>query len=364
MIEIECQNSEIEDSTARMRRLRSQERANVSEVMTQLLTAYVPVDRDKLLDDELNLLIDALLESDSVEGDRRVGRLGEGRALVLSGPSGAGKSRALERLFHKREEFVGYGKVESDCPLVSVVTPSPCTLRLLGEEILKAIGYPVERKLDENVAWELVHQNLKLRQVRFLHIDEVQHVTQSRNQIEVGKMQDTLKGLMQDKDWPVWLILSGLPSVATFLAKDPQVWRRTRHVAFRDLELPADGKLMVELIEIYGIDKGGRTVTTLRDTEFLSRLRHAAAGRLGIIVELIQDAVREALSMKEGALTMNHFAAVYAARTGAERDENVFVVDTDWDLIDTAQIWDTKIPGVPEKPKKLNTKVRKKEDGK
>lgn len=350
-----------EDPFSRMRRLRSQQRADVSGAMTPLLSAYFGTERDKILDDELSLLIDSFLEAEAVEDSRRVGRLREGRALTVTGVSGAGKSRALERLFMKRDEFLGYGKKESDCPLVSVITPSPCTLRLLGEEILKAVGYPVERTLKENVVWGLVHQNLALRRVRFLHIDELQHVVQSRNSVEVGKVQDTLKALMQDKDWPVWLILSGLPSVSTFLAKDPQVWRRTRHVVFRDLELPGDVRVIRKLIEFYGKDKGGRTVGISDDADFLGRLRHAASGRFGVIVELIQDSVRQALSLGDSSLLVDHFIAVYAARTGCVRDNNVFAAPVDWDLIDTSGIWDTDNPALEdEQPGKESKKRNRK----
>lgn len=337
-----------ENPFSRMRHIRSRQRAEVSGAMTPLLSAYFGTERDKTLDEELSLLIDAFLEADSVEDSRRVGRLHEGRALTVTGASGAGKSRALERLFIKREEFLGYGNKESDCPLISVTAPSPCTLRLLGESILKAIGYPVTRKLDENVVWDLVHQNLPLRGIRFIHIDELQHVAQSRNKVEIGKVQDTLKALMQDKDWPVWLILSGLPSVATFLAKDPQVWRRTRHVVFRDLEMPGDGPMIRKLVEFYGKDKGGRTVEIVEDADFIGRLHHAASGRFGVMVELIQDSVRQALHLRDTSLLVDHFVAVFAARTGCVREDNVFAVPTDWDLIDTSCIWDSD-DSLPEK---------------
>ncbi|MEH2469262.1 hypothetical protein V1281_001486 [Nitrobacteraceae bacterium AZCC 2161] len=359
MTDITSLNFDGEDPVSRMRRLRSQQRASVSGTMAQLHSAYFGTERDKLLDEEMNFLIDAFLEAEAVEDNRRVGRLREGRALTVTGDSGAGKSRALERLFLKREEFADYGRKEADCPLVSVTAPSPCTLRLLGESILKAIGYPVERKLDENVAWDLVHKNLALRRVRFLHIDELQHVFQSRNSLEIGKVQDTLKGLMQDKEWPVWLILSGLPSIATFLAKDPQVWRRTRHVVFRNLQLPNDGPMVRRLMTFYAKEKGGRSVEIAKDGEFIARLLHAAMGRFGVVIELIQDAVGQALRLAEGELSIEHFGAAYAARTGCIRDENVFLVATDWDLIDTSGLQGADDPP-PEEVKRSGKKKSKK----
>lgn len=333
-------NVEPEDPIARMRRLRSQQRSTLSATMTQIQSAYFGTERDNLLEDEISILIDSFLEFEAAEAIRRVGRLREGRALTVTGASGAGKSRALDRVFLKRGEFQGYGKKESDCLLVSVVAPSPCTLRLMGESILKALGYPLERRLEENVAWDLVRKTLALRQVRFLHIDELQHVLQSRNAVEIGKMQDTLKGLMQDKDWPVWLILSGLPKVSTFLAHDIQVRRRTRHVVFRDLNFPDDIPMVRRLITFYAKDKGGRGAAIAQDNDLIGRLLHAARGSFGIVIELIQDAVGYAIRLDDSELLSEHFAAAYAARTGCIRENNVFVVATDWDLIDTSGLDD------------------------
>ncbi|MFC0243260.1 ATP-binding protein [Rhodopseudomonas telluris] len=354
---------ETEDPIARMRRLRSQQRSTVSTTMTQLQSAYFGTERDKLLDEEISALIDSFLEFEAAEGSRRVGRLREGRALTVTGASGAGKSRALDRVFLKREEFTGYGRAESDCMLVSVTAPSPCTLRLLGESILKALGYPLTRKLDENVAWDLVHKTLELRRVRFLHIDELQHVLQSRNSVEIGKLQDTLKGLLQDKNWPVWLILSGLPSVAAFLAKDIQVRRRTRHVVFRSLKFPDDIPMVRRLIAFYAKDKGGRECAIAQDNDFIGRLIHAANGSFGVVIELIQDAVGNALRLGDPNMLTEHFAAAYAARTGCIRENNVFVVAEDWDLIDTSGLDDIEEPPPEgdsgEKPKKKTRNSKK-----
>lgn len=354
---------ETEDPIARMRRLRSQQRSTVSATMTQLQSAYFGTERDKLLEGEISILMDSFLEFDAAEPSRRVGRLREGRALTVTGASGAGKSRALDRVFLKRGEFAGYGQENSDCLLVSITAPSPCTLRLLGESILKTLGYPLTRKLEENVAWDLVHKTLALRQVRFLHIDELQHVLQSRNSVEIGKMQDTLKGLLLDKHWPVWLILSGLPSIAKFLANDIQVRRRTRHVVFRSLQFPDDTPMVRRLVTFYGKDKGGRECAIAQDNDLIGRLIHAANGSFGVVIELIQDAVGNALRSDDPNLQTEHFAAAYAARTGCIPENNVFVVASDWDLIDTSGLDDIEEQppeGDPEKTSKKKTKKSKK----
>jgi len=326
-----------EDAVARMRRLQSERRAKGGDVMKNVLAAYFTTPRDRLLEAEVDNLVDAfLLSQDALESDasRRVGRLREGRALTVIGESGAGKSRSLDRLFLKRAEFAGYGNQNADCMLISVTAPSPCTLRLLGMSVLAALGYETTRELKENVVWDLVHHQLELRGVRFLHIDELQHVLQSRNQLEIAKVQDTLKGLMQHRPWPIWLILSGRPGIATVLSGDEQVWRRTRHVVFEDLTLERDAGLMRRLVAVFAVEKAGLEIGNLATDELIARLLHASIFRFGIAIELIQDAVSHALLHGSDALGVAHFAAALAARTGCPPDRNIFLVVQDWHLID------------------------------
>lgn len=265
-------NGPKELAVTRMRRLQSERRARSGDVMAGILSAYFYTARDRLLEAELDLLIDSFLVAEGVTSSQPshgVGRLREGRALTVIGGSGTGKSRALDRHFLKRGEFEGYGDPNSDCMLISVIAPSPSTLRLLGLEVLCALGYEVARELKENVVWNLVNHQLELRGIRFLHVDELQHVQQSRNTVEIGKIQDTLKRLMQNPKWPVWLILSGLPSITTMLCGNEddeddegteQVWRRIRYVVFEDLKLEKDAHLIRQLIKSFGAERAALSI--------------------------------------------------------------------------------------------------------
>jgi hypothetical protein len=115
-----------------------------------------------------------------------------------------------------------------------------------------------------------------------------------------------------------------------------------------------------KLIEFYGEDKGGRTAEIAQNADFIGRLRHAASGRFGVIVELIQDSVRQALRLGDSSLLIEHFAAVYAARTGCIRDENVFTVVADWEEIDTSGLWDADDLPPEKQPRKAKNKSNQK----
>src|SRR3546814_158395 len=113
------------------------------------------------------------------------------------------------------------------CPIVRLVAPSPCTLKMLGVEILFALGYPLVRDLKESVTWGLVRRQLMARRVRFILIDEGQHMLNWINMEEMKKLSDTLKNVMQQREWSVRLIVVGLPELAEFLSLDAQLHRRS-----------------------------------------------------------------------------------------------------------------------------------------
>lgn len=71
------------------------------------------------------------------------------------------------------------------------------------------------------------------------------------------------------------------------------------------------------------------------DESYLARLIHAADGQFGTSVEFIQDAIQEALINGHTSVGPEHFARVYAARSGCSPDRNVFTEDN-WHLINVS----------------------------
>lgn len=325
-----------ENPLERMRRLQTAQRASVSDRVAKLHSAYIVSDRDRLIEDRIEEMIDHCLRvQDARQSGNLVGRLAEARPLMVLGESGSGKTRSLTRIFRRREEFEGYGDRNIDCPLLSVDVPSPCTMRMLGMATLLAAGYPVTRELREAEVWQIVPVVLKQRGVFFLHFDEVGHVLQCHNPVEIQKVRNTFKALMQSKDWPVWLILSGTPDIAA-LTQDPadeQVWRRTLPLYIQDIDLAKDAELVRNAMSGLGRDKGEMDVTNICADLFIARLIHAAINRLGIVIELIQDAVEIGLHRADRRLEVRHFAEAYERRTGCDPNSNVFTQD-DWEKID------------------------------
>ncbi|TGS46245.1 MULTISPECIES: ATP-binding protein [unclassified Mesorhizobium] len=306
-------------------------------VMDRVLSAYFKTPRDQLLEAEVDWLLDSYqrVHSRRAEGKSRVGRLAEGRIVSVLGESGAGKTRSLQRLFASRRELADLEKGGSS---ITVIAPSPCTLKQLGNSFLAALGYELERDVRENVVWALVRQRLRDCRVRIVHIDELQHALKDGNAYELQKVRDTLKNIVQQKDWPVWLILSGLPMVAKFFQGDTQIKRRSRFVRFEPIEFPRDARMIDKMIRQFVVDRAGLSVDREND-EAIARLIHASLNQLGTAIEFTQDAIEEALRSGDGAVRIGHFARAYAARAGCGPDANVFIA-RDWHRIDPRMILD------------------------
>lgn len=309
--------------------------------MRKLKRLYVSSKIDKELEGEFDELIDGVLEVTEdfdTDQDNQLSRLAEGRALVLHGASGVGKSSTLYRALYRRPEFAGFSRSpENTSPLVAVTMPSPATLRLLGIELAKALGYPIVRDLKENVVWDTVRKLLRERQIRFIVIDEVQHLTASRSSVEITKVRDTFKSLMQQSGWPVWLILVGLDEVATLVESDIQLRRRSRFLRIAPLNLERDAKRIAAAIRQYA-DQAELTCSPALNDGLIGRLIHASTNAMGILLETLIGSIKEALLTGDSELTPEHFATHFRRKTGCMANTNVFTAPGDYTQIDVARI--------------------------
>jgi hypothetical protein len=170
-----------------------------AELVKRISDKYFHTGRDRQVVDELTQLVDGTIAS--IDGNHP-----EGRMVVVVGDPGAGKTWAVERALASISGL-------KDGPLLSLVAPRPCTLKQLGRSILHALDYPLQRDLLEHLTWEKVRHQLALRRKQFVWIDEMHHAM-GKNEDELAKLCDTLKNVMQQRNWPVSFILSGLPLVA------------------------------------------------------------------------------------------------------------------------------------------------------
>ena len=166
------------------------------------------------------------------------------RALFIIGDSGSGKTRSLQHHFatmpvfrpHRNE----HGEVVS--PVLSIDAPRPCNTKALAITILTALGLPTRERMTEHALFAVLKSQLRERGVKYLHVDEMQHVMRHNTPTAIRHVQDTLKSLVQTTDWPLHTIYSGVPELAELLKGDPQLANRSRVLRYDALNCPADAQ--------------------------------------------------------------------------------------------------------------------------
>lgn len=334
-------NTTSQDFVDRIRKLRSEKRQSVSAVMREVRAGYFGTDTDTELDVAMDDMFDDVIETlDAASAPSKetnhIGRMSEGYPLLGLGASGTRKTSTFARMIHKRPEFAGFSYEPhlNSSPLISVKAPSPCTLRVLGITIARAMGLPTSDGMLENEVWDLIIGNVATRNVRFIHIDEFQHVMENRNVVDIAKIRNAMKRLVQTPQHPVWLFITGMPEVGIMIEGDTQLWRRKSYVLFEELSFERDAGLCLAMIEFFASTKAKLTYPELEVPENVHRLMHASLFRLGVAIDVVIKAIRVALKAGSEELKLEHFAVAYRSFTGCDAGTNPFLAPGDFTLVE------------------------------
>jgi type II secretory pathway predicted ATPase ExeA len=240
---------------------------------------------------------------DKVEQRRaelKAGVINEARGIALIGASGSGKTTAVRRLLKPFINSAASDEIALAREFLSFTVPSPATLKFVGQTALHAIGYPLQQNRTSQVIWEMVRNHLRAHQTIFLHMDEAQDLWLSQKPSEVQAVINTLKSLMQNQQWPVGLILSGMPVLKDMLNQDPQLARRIFPIVFPRLNLMADARQILETVHHYATEAQIVTDEKLLAEHFAARLIHAADGEYGLLIEYTIAAIGNNLRLGGG----------------------------------------------------------------
>lgn len=299
--------------------------ARVVGALERAKSVYVECGRDTLLRKSFGKFLEQILA-------RRETARDDGRCFFVTGPSGAGKSALVRRLL-KDYPFLqpahhSFGPVS---PVVSIALSGPCILKTLGRSILEKAGYPLKQNLQQSQTWELIPRQLRLRKVLLIHIDEPQHMLRNTERDQERKnVAKAFKGVMNNPDWPVSFILSGMPETTELARLDEQIERRAYQFPLADVSIPGERRLveriMSEMSAAAGIDASG-----LVETDVPERMAHAAAYRYARITQVTLAGLHAALSNGDTELKREHFALAYLEHSHARGhdDMNPFLVG-DW----------------------------------
>ena len=261
-------------------------------------------------------------------------RAQEGKALAVVGESGSGKTTLVRRALETHPAFEGFG-TKAGCPhLVSISVRAPATLGGLGKTLLSALGYHSgASKRDAFEVWEQVRHQIKMQDVRMIHIDEMHGLTQVVNSLEAQKISETFRSLLNSPDHPIGLIFAGTQDMlpALFDARG-QLARRTRVVQVMPLQERLDGDLVKATIKVLTDDTNISMDKSL--SHITARLMHASRYQIGLVIEAVLGALEIAIRNDEDVLCKHHFVEFYGAQSGSSDANNPFVA-RDWREIDT-----------------------------
>jgi len=212
--------------------------------------------------------------------------------------------------------------------------PSPCTPKLIALEGLKALGVPVRATIGEGEAWDAFRKALKAHKIMVVCIDEAQHAIDQANILEKGKIANAFKSLVQMADWPVRLVLAGVPPLADYMADYRQLRSRNYPIHFDPLTLSEGIAILTDKLPRIIVEHAGLQMSPeLSTPDFVPRLLHAASHEFGGSVQMVRDAVEIAMLDGNAIVTTGDFATAYRMASGCRTHENVFTVD-DWSAMD------------------------------
>lgn len=323
---------------AHIRRTASAKVLARSAIIAEVQAMHIRTERDDEMDKELEMIL-AHIDS---------GNSPEGYAVMVSGKSGAGKSTIVKRALDRNPSFAKctdeYGNDLELC--IRVTTPSSCNVKSLLCQIFEATGYTVDTDQNEGKLWRKLCERLKKKQTCVILLDEFQHVLNTPSNKGYLHVSDTIKNLMQIPDWPVWLILMGVPEIELFLDRDPkrQLKRRTPPIQMKDLQDgddPSDRELIEGIVGALA-EAGQCEIAFPMDKDFVRRLMHAGLFRLGMTIQIIKYAIEQSLwdddaivpDTAEGGerwyLAPRHFQEAYRRISNCNVATNVFVAKEWW----------------------------------
>jgi len=330
-------NGGLGEALATLRGRMPEASVSLADRLSRINGRYIGTARDHELRDHIDELI---VNAASALG----GEPGKRRALFVIGDSGSGKSTAIERAIANRKEFAPYEDHSGRLiyPMVSLEAPGSLTLKVLAIDLLRAIGYPVFKQLGEGEAWHLLKEQLVFRKVLFLHIDEMQHAVTSNNHATIEHLSNTIKSLLQIPNWPLHIIMSGVPELAKFRENDLQMKNRSNIMEFTRMT-SSEISMLTEIVRrIVEVDAEMIADEAILSSNFIARLLHATDGAFGTCIELTRTTVSRILRKSASApddrkatVGVHHFEQAYATFSACPADENIFTAKN-WTTINPA----------------------------
>jgi hypothetical protein len=262
----------------------------------------------------------------------------EARGMMVTAPSRTGKSHELNhmiKVFHDAEQALPDGR---PAYVVQVLLSGRITWKDLGLKILAALDYAAERVGTQSEIWRIVRDQAKKLGVIGIHFDEVQHVFSKKKESATDlKILDSFKTLMKDPEWPLILILSGVPELKAIVDRYEQLSYLLDPISFPKISMKVDKDELIELCYCLS-DAAELDFEPLATDDFLARLVHAGAYRWGLVIELVVTVLSNAVLHGKRDLDVSQFQMAYHQKHGVHLNRPPFSMDDYLDSIDPEKV--------------------------
>ncbi|PTV93722.1 TniB protein [Rhodobacter aestuarii] len=248
----------------------------------------------------------------------KIGGHFEARGLLVTGESRVGKTSETVRLV---EEFNASMTAMPNGKLGKIIyckLDGSISWKDLGHKTLEALGYPANPRRTQGELWNMVRHQCREQDVIGLYYDECQHAFTSGPKSN-EKLLDRFKALMKEPEWPLMLILSGVPVLASHVNSEEQIAHLLSHIHFDKINLgrfadPTKDPDMIELNKLVYTyaERADIDVEDLVDVDFLQRLDFACASRWGLVIELLIRAFGLCRLRSQRTVTVKMFSEAYA----------------------------------------------------
>ncbi|UWP97797.1 TniB family NTP-binding protein [Aliiroseovarius crassostreae] len=297
--------------------MRANSPAEIEKAIEKLSNNHVDTDREE----QLQMVFERLFVGEGKLAAPRLFSNGlETRGIAVVGDPGSGKTELISKFFERHPLFDLQAGIET-ARCLHVTVPNPATIKSVGLELLKALGYPKTSDRRERWAiWDIVKHRLHSFGIQVLWIDEAHDLYASCSAREQDDLLKTLKSLMQGEH-AVVVILSGTKPVADLLAVDRQVGRRFSQVNLPPISFTSDGESLSNLLSTYCERVG--LIAEVND-DLIQSLIFAAHDQFGLAIEISIGAIEMALRSGHSSLTKRDFIEYWSLQEGCSFEANVF----------------------------------------
>ena len=258
----------------------------------------------------------------------------ESQCLVVTGEPGSGKTKEV------KHQIAQFNEAKIPLPdgkparIVSCLLDAKGGWKDLGSTTLRSLGYPIEnlsRHTQASITARIVDHARRCGVVG-IHFDEAQHILRSKNEANRHVILDSFKTLMKSQDWPLMLILTGIPELMGYVQEEPQLHRLVSHQVFPDLDVPADLGVINDIVQSAVIESRLAVAEQVMTRDLYIRLATSGAFRWGLVIGLVVDACEAARVRGSGRLERCDFAEAWFGKVASKAGLNPFTHD-DYDRV-------------------------------